>query len=115
MSPNAKPVLVNSQGKQSARVSQQVSLVDPTKSASANTETSNLAQVPLYMQKHFTIQELDHWGVNRVTLTEWFRDEPDVLKVGYGYRRGRNGRVTLRIPESVVARVYYKKLQGDRR
>ena len=60
-------------------------------------------------EKHYSVQELvPLWRLSRPKLTELFRDEPGVIKIGYGYRRGREGRITLRIPASIAERVHSK-------
>ncbi len=66
-------------------------------------------------EKHFTLQQLEElWELSRITLTDWFREEPGVLKVGAPYKRGRQGRMTLRIPASVAARVHERHCGGGR-
>ena len=59
-------------------------------------------------ERHYTVRELAAtWKVSPNTVTRIFRDEPGVLKIGRQHaRRGHRGYVTLRIPESVVQRVY---------
>lgn len=59
-------------------------------------------------ERHYTAKELAlAWNVSPSTVTRIFRDEPGVLKIGREVaRRGHRGYVTLRIPESVVQRVY---------
>ena len=66
-----------------------------------------LEQVPLHLQRHYTVRDLHElWGWSVDTLQRWFRDEPGVLKQSIGYRRGKDHKVTLRIPESVAKRVH---------
>jgi hypothetical protein len=57
---------------------------------------------------HHTVKELGGmWRLSTATITRMFRDEPGVLKIGEARgRRGRRSYTTLRIPESVVQRVY---------
>ncbi len=59
-------------------------------------------------ERHYTVKELAAtWKLSPSTVTRIFRDEPGVLKIGRaGTRRGPRTYVTLRIPESVVQRVY---------
>ena len=59
-------------------------------------------------ERHYTVRELAAtWKLSPNTVTRIFRDEPGVLKLGRdGARRGHRTHVTLRIPESVVQRVY---------
>jgi len=61
------------------------------------------------MERHFHVRELaELWGVSDNAVRAWFRDQPGVLRVTVGYRRGKDHRVCLRIPESVAARVHAK-------
>ena len=57
---------------------------------------------------HFTTQELaERWKLSATTVIRMFRDEPGVVKIGGARSRGgRRSYTTLRIPESVVERVY---------
>ena len=59
-------------------------------------------------ERHYTVKELAAtWQLSPSTVTRIFRDEPGVLKIGREQaRRGHRGYVTVRIPESVVQRVY---------
>ncbi len=60
------------------------------------------------LERHYTVQELgEMWKLSPSTVTRLFRDEPGVLKIGSNSLvRDRRHRITLRIPESVVQRVY---------
>jgi hypothetical protein len=60
------------------------------------------------MERHFTVQELGAiWQLSPNSITRIFRDEPGVLKFGRDQpRRGHRSYMTLRMPESVVQRVY---------
>ncbi len=70
--------------------------------------------VPLHLQKHFHVNELAKlWGVAPNTARRWFEDEPDVMKITTGYRRGKDHRVCLRIPESVAERVHRQRCKGE--
>ena len=57
---------------------------------------------------HYTVKELGTlWNLSTATITRIFRDETGVLIIGSRQqRRGRRSYTTLRIPESVVERVY---------
>jgi hypothetical protein len=60
-------------------------------------------------EKHFTPAELaEAWGVSTETVRSIFRKEPGVLKIGEDATRHRRGYKTLRIPESVAARVHQR-------
>lgn len=60
---------------------------------------------------HFTVAELaEIWKLDETTIRRIFQDEPGVLKIGkFNRRDGKRDYVTLRIPESVVSRVYEKR------
>lgn len=60
------------------------------------------------VERHYTVKELGTlWKLSSNTVTRLFRDEPGVLKIGRDHPpRGRRNYTTLRIPESVVQRVY---------
>jgi hypothetical protein len=62
-------------------------------------------------ERHCTPQELAKlWMLDESTVRRMFRDEPGVLKHTRSFRRsGRREYLTLRIPESVVKRVYSRK------
>jgi hypothetical protein len=59
-------------------------------------------------ERHYTVRELGAlWKLSTSSIARIFRDEPGVLKIGREQpRRGRRRYITLRIPESVVQRVY---------
>ena len=59
------------------------------------------------IERHYTVKELGAlWKLSSSTVIKIFRDEPGVLKIGRERRRGRRSYMTLRIPESIVQRVY---------
>jgi hypothetical protein len=68
------------------------------------------------LERHFSPQELaQRWGLDVSTVRPMFQDEPGVLKHGKASRRdGKRDYTTLRIPESVVRRVYREKLTRTR-
>jgi len=50
------------------------------------------------------------WKIDVSTARRAFQDEPGVLKLGRANRRdGKRDYVTLRIPESILLRVYQEK------
>jgi hypothetical protein len=63
---------------------------------------------------HHTVKELSGmWQLSTTTITRMFRDEPGVLRLEKASaRRGRRSYTTLRIPESVVQRVYRRLVVG---
>ncbi len=61
-------------------------------------------------EKHFQVPEIaELWGLSPDTVRKMFKDEPGVLKFGSSETRNKRGYVSLRIPESVVARVYARR------
>jgi hypothetical protein len=64
-------------------------------------------------ERHFTPQELaELWQLDESTIRRLFCDEPGVLVIGRQARRdGKRDYVTLRIPASVAARFYERKLR----
>lgn len=59
-------------------------------------------------ERHFTPEEIaKDWGVDATTVRRAFRDVPGVLKIGgYTARARRRDYMKLRIPESVLRKVY---------
>jgi hypothetical protein len=68
------------------------------------------------LERHFTPQHLaELWDLDESTIRRIFIDEPGVFKYGKSCRRnGRRDYVTLRIPESVVRRVYAERSRWNR-
>lgn len=60
------------------------------------------------VERHYTVQEIGAmWNLTASSISRIFRDEPGVPRIGTPQtRRGRRGHVTLRVPESVLQRVY---------
>lgn len=59
-------------------------------------------------ERHYRVGELAaNWRLSRQTITELFKDEPGVMRIGKGLGRYRRKRpyLTLIIPESVALRV----------
>ncbi|MBI3896084.1 MAG: hypothetical protein HY313_09155 [Acidobacteria bacterium] len=76
--------------------------------------TSDENPSPLHLQRHFHVRELaELWGVSPNTARRWFEKEPDVLRISLGYRRGKDHKVCLRIPESVAERVHRRRCRLD--
>jgi hypothetical protein len=68
--------------------------------------------VPGFAERHFAVEELANlWSVSSDTVRRLFEGEPGVLVLastrGLGHKRRYR---TLRIPESVAARVYHRML-----
>lgn len=58
-------------------------------------------------EKHFSIKELATlWGLSQGCIRTLFRDRSDVLRLSRPEKRFKRKYETLRIPESVAARVY---------
>ncbi len=58
-------------------------------------------------EKHFSVADLSKaWGLCAETIRVIFADEPNVLRIGHGDKRGKRRYVTIRIPESVANRVH---------
>lgn len=65
-----------------------------------------------FKQHHYTAAEIaELWNLSPDAVRRIFEDEPGVLVLGRSSTgRGRRGYTTLRIPESVVERVYRRQL-----
>lgn len=79
-------------------------------SSSAN---SVIRSVPTVLERHYTPGELaEAWRLDETTIRRIFIDEPGVLKIGRPTARGgKRSYLTLRIPESVAARVYRERCE----
>lgn len=66
---------------------------------------------PDAFERHYTTHEIaELWMLHERTVRRIFQDEPGVLKIGkYGRRDGKRDYVTLRIPDSVVRRIYQQR------
>jgi hypothetical protein len=69
----------------------------------------------LTFEKHYNVYELASvWGVSADTIRRAFRTEEGVIKLGHadlkgaGQRKGKRKYFSLRIPESVAARVHQR-------
>ena len=59
------------------------------------------------MEKHFSPNEIAAKLIlSSRTVRRMFQDEPGVLRLGESFRAKKRGYVTLRIPESVLQRVF---------
>ena len=69
--------------------------------------------VPLHSERHYSPAELaDLWGLSSDTIRRLFEREPGVLAIGDRNPRRKRRYVTLRIPESVAARVHRRLSAG---
>ena len=67
-------------------------------------------QTKLATERHFSVGTLaELWSLSEDTIKRWFADVDGVLKFGTTGKRGHRQRITLRIPESIAARVYAEK------
>lgn len=68
---------------------------------------------PIYRERHFSVAELASlWNLSPKKIRELFLPERDIAVIHNPRRRTRTYK-TLRIPESVVKRVYQRLTQGD--
>ena len=69
----------------------------------------------LATERHLTVVEVaEIWRLHRSTIERIFYDEPGVLKIVRPETRRKRRYVTMRIPESVVARVH-ERLHAPRK
>jgi hypothetical protein len=67
-------------------------------------------QATINTERHFSVGTLSElWCYSPDTVTKMFCDVPGVLKIGTPAGRGKRPRITLRIPESIAAKVYAEK------
>ncbi len=65
---------------------------------------------PSATEKHYSPQEVAAtWGLHPKTIIRIFSDEPGVLRIGETGRRNKRDHVVLRIPQSVLERVYSER------
>jgi hypothetical protein len=75
-----------------------------TKSRRGSTPSDTRA---LMMERHFTLRQIaEAWGFSYDFVRERFVDEPGVLYAGNGAGKGKRTYGHMRVPESVVQRVY---------
>lgn len=72
---------------------------------------STMPVTPRFAVQHYTVAEIASlWKLSTDTVRKLFENEPDVLVIGnQNPRFSRRRRLTLRIPEFVVERVYRKE------
>ncbi len=77
--------------------------------------TFKCADMSRATEPHYSVAEVaEMWKLSPSAVRRLFQREPDVFTIGeprpkYGRRRGK---VTLRIPESVLERVYRRRCIG---
>ena len=76
-----------------------------TRSAPSGVSSAETSRID---ERHFSVAELaERWNLSPDTIRKLFENEPGVLVLGESLtRRGKRRYTTLRIPESVAARVY---------
>jgi hypothetical protein len=74
----------------------------------ARAEVASASGISLFTERHYTAAELaEHWNLSLDTIRRLFQDEPGVLALGDNDgKSGKRRYTTLRIPESVAARVH---------
>lgn len=63
---------------------------------------------PCIEERHYSVAELaERWNLSPDTIRKLFENEPGVLVIGeHSTKRGKRCYKTLRIPESVAARLH---------
>jgi hypothetical protein len=62
------------------------------------------------IEKHFSVPELAKlWALSQDTVRALFKDRPGVFKLAHQETRSKRGYVSLRIPQSVVAKVWAER------
>jgi hypothetical protein len=70
-------------------------------------------ETPLFTERHYTVDEVAAlWSLSRDSVRRMFLSEPDVPKIARPGGRYKRSYVTLRIPESVLNRVYRRMCAG---
>ena len=64
----------------------------------------------LGLERHYSVGEIaERWCLSEKIIRRMFEDEEGVLKWGSPETRRKRGYITLRIPESVILRVHYRR------
>jgi len=67
------------------------------------------------LERHFSVTELaERWHLAPSVVRDLFRNRPDVIRVSRPERMNKRSYTTIRIPESVVVKVY-AELSGKRK
>ena len=65
-------------------------------------------------ERHYSVGEVAKmWGWSENTIRRMFADEPGVIEWGTEETRFKRGYTTLRIPESIIARVHRRLTKTD--
>ena len=63
----------------------------------------------MFAERHYTIAEIaGMWKLSKDAVRKLFQQEPGVLALGNSHPRVKRRYTTLRIPQSVLQRVYLK-------
>jgi len=63
------------------------------------------------LEKHYSVPEIAKaWGLSDDTVRSLFKDRAGVLKIGTPESRFKRGYIVLRVPESIVRKVYSEHL-----
>jgi predicted transcriptional regulator len=66
-----------------------------------------MAQLMAVNERHYSVKELaEMWGLSSAAIRRLFGNEPGVLRFGKEKKGHQRDYVTLRLPASVVERVY---------
>ncbi len=75
--------------------------------------TDDMNQEPSFSERHYTVDEVSAmWSLSRESVRKIFLAESDVPKIARPGNRYKRSYVTLRIPESVLNRVYRRMCDG---
>jgi len=73
----------------------------------ASIEHGQSAALARFQERHYTVAEIaEAWSLSTDTVRKLFEREPDVFVFGNDAPKGKRHYRTLRIPQSVVERVY---------
>ena len=80
---------------------------DSSATKSDRLSVSTHIALPEILERHFSVQTLaELWGLSTDAIRDLFENEPGVLTIGARTSGRKRRYVTLRIPESIAARVY---------
>jgi hypothetical protein len=66
------------------------------------------------LERHFSVADVAAlWNLSKDAIRDIFRHEDGVLAIGTGSSRGKRRYRTLRIPQSVLERVYREKVLSN--
>lgn len=72
--------------------------------------------MPGFAERHYSVKDLSRmWGLSEDFVRDVFVNEPGVLVLGNDPKPGTRRYRTLRIPESVVERVYRRHINPEGR